>query len=151
MRTLEALAFLSACERDITLNPTERNAIQASLNLDAATFTGTYAIPCQQTIATTGGLAISAVPYLTGVTFSPGSGERTLVSTTIEAYCLECLQYLQWLERQSTRNPDNRNYVTGTYNDDTGVYSGSFTLPVSFTIEGTATSGVKVIATPYLT
>ncbi len=150
-RCLEALAFLHRAERDATLNSTTIRAIAGSFSLDTQTFSGTYSIPCQQTISATGGLAIAAVPYLSGVIFNPGTGEKTLNSTAIEAYALEALQYLQWLESQSSRNPQDRNYVSGSFNAENGLYSGTFSLPITFTFDAAAGGGINFDAAPYLT
>lgn len=150
-RCLEALAFLHRAERDATLTNTTTRAIAGSFSLDTLTFTGTYSIPCAQTIAATGGLAITAIPYLSGVVFNPGTGEKTLNSTAIEAYCLEALQYLQWLESQSSRNPQSRNYVSGSFNAENGLYSGTFSIPITFTFDAAVGGGINFDAAPYLT
>jgi hypothetical protein len=39
--------------------------------------------------------------------------------------------YLQGLEANTTKNPQNLNNITGSYNSDTGLYQGAFTLPVA--------------------
>lgn len=73
-----------------------------------------------------------------------------LKSTTAEGLALESLMQLQAIERTAARNPDNRNFVTGTYNSDTGIYSGTFSFPVNQAID--ATSGnLTLEAAEYLT
>ncbi|MBD1925758.1 hypothetical protein H6F74_05605 [Trichocoleus sp. FACHB-90] len=73
-----------------------------------------------------------------------------LKADTAEGLALESLMQLQAIERTTARNPDNRNFVTGTYNSDTGIYSGTFSFPVAQTIDP-ATGNLVLAATPYLT
>lgn len=72
-----------------------------------------------------------------------------LKSTTAEGLALEILMRLQALERTSAKNPDNRNFISGTYNSDTGVFSGSFSLPCDQVLDAT-TGAVVVTAQEYL-
>lgn len=72
-----------------------------------------------------------------------------LKAGTAEGLALETLMRLQALERTPANNPDGRNFVTGTYNSDTGVYSGTYSFPVTQTID--ATNGNLVLeASEYL-
>lgn len=72
-----------------------------------------------------------------------------LKATTAEGLALEVLMRLQALERTPAKNPDNRNFVTGSYNSDTGVFSGSFSFPCTQTLDGT-TGALIVSAQEYL-
>lgn len=58
-------------------------------------------------------------------------------ATTAEGATLELLMYLQNKERDATANPQGRNFVTGTYNSDTGTYSGTYSFPCTLTINAT--------------
>ena len=147
-RLLEAVCFLQLQEADTTKNPTGRNGVSGSFDLENKTFSGTYSFPVGMAIASNGSVQLTATPYLSAVTFSPGTGSPTFVSTTPEAYLLEVLTFLQAKEANSTSNPNGLNYVTGSYNADSGLYQGGFSLPCSFAL---GTGGkLEITASPYL-
>lgn len=133
-RLLEALTYLASQEAIEAKNPSARIAVLASLSLDEKTFNGTYNLPAEQTIAGDGSLRIVAAPYLINSAVVPGSDSPTFKSTLPEAYALEVLMYVQFLERQPSKNPNNSNFVSGTYNSDAGIYQGSFSLPVNYSL-----------------
>jgi hypothetical protein len=85
---------------------------------------------------------------LVGSAFQVGTG-GTFKGNSPEKYALEVLMFLQNLERDPTKNPSSRNFVTGTYNSDTGLYQGSFSLPVIFNLDA-GTGVVSYGADPYL-
>ena len=72
-----------------------------------------------------------------------------LKSDTREGIALEALMMLQAIERNPALNPDTRNFVTGTYNSDTGVFAGTYSFPVAQTIDP-ATGQIRLEATEYL-
>lgn len=127
---VEAIIYLRQQERDANKNPNGTNGVNWSITDSGTTFAGDFNLKAQQSISATGGLAIIAQPYLTGTSFLPGTG-GTIKSTYPEAAVLECLMYLQALEADPSKNTNNRNFVTGTFNSDTGQYRGTFSLPVS--------------------
>lgn len=147
-RLLEAVTFLQKQEADTSKNPTGRDGVTASFDLEGATFSGTYSLPVAMAIAANGSVALTATPYITGATFAPGSGSPTFVSTAIEAYLLEVLTFLQSKEANSTSNPNGLNNVTGSYNADSGLYQGGFTIPCSFALS--ASGKLEVTANAYL-
>lgn len=130
---VEAILFLVQCERDSAKNPNGYRSLNYAVTDSGAVFSGDFSLSATQTLTGTGSLAIAANPYLTATGFSPGSG-GTFKSTTIEATVLEILMFLQLLETDATKNTNNRNFVTGTYNSDTRIYRGTFSLPVAMTI-----------------
>lgn len=142
-----ALNWLNQRENTSGANPNGEDRINASYDTDLFTYAGNYSIPAAQTINSSGQLVIEAVPYLNGGAFSPGT-DGTFKSATIEGYVLETLMYLQGLELQASKNPNNRNYVTGSYNADTRTYAGTFSLPVTQVIEADGSS--KFSAVEYL-
>lgn len=73
-----------------------------------------------------------------------------LKSTTAEAALMELIMYIQILESTPGSNPNGRNYVQGSINNDTQIFSGSYSLPVSQAIDQTDGSS-KFQATEYLT
>ena len=77
------------------------------------------------------------------------ASSATLASTTIEQQLIELVTRIQVLENNATNNPDGQNFVTGSANYDTGVFSGTFNIPFSVNVDG---SGNPIItATAYLT
>lgn len=147
-RAIEALCFLRLQEADTTKNPNARQAIAGSFDTEDLSFSGTYAFPADQTLSSGVGLVIVATNYLVGVTVVPGGSAPTFQATKLEQYCLEVLQYLQALERVAANNPQGRNAISGTFNSDTGLYQGAFSLPVSLTL---TTDGKPLFtATEYL-
>lgn len=146
-QALEALIFLQLRELTPLANPTSEDRITATIDTDTKTLSGSYRLPATQAINSQGQLVISAQPYLNGGAFTPGQN-GTFKSTTIEAYCLEVLMYLQFLESQPAKNPNNRNFVAGSYNADSATYSGTFSLPIELTLDGAGVVGV--VATEYL-
>lgn len=133
-RAIEALCFLQLQEADSSKNPNARKAISGSFDTGDLTYSGTYAIPADQTLSSGVGLVIVATNYLVGVTINPGTATPTFQATRLEQYCLEVLQFLQTKERVAANNPQNRNAISGTFNSDTGLYQGAFSLPVSLTL-----------------
>ncbi len=72
----------------------------------------------------------------------------TLASTTIEQQLIELVTRIQVLENNTANNPDGQNFVTGSANYDTGVFSGTFNIPFTVNVDG---SGNPIInATAYL-
>lgn len=144
----EILSFISLRQLSEVTNPGQVTNVLANHDQQALLFSGTYQFSVSQAIDGNGGLVLSVNPYLVGSAFQEGSG-GTFKGNSPEKYALEVLMYLQNLERTPASNPSSRNYVTGTYNSDTGLYQGSFSLPVILGID--AGSGVvNYGADPYL-
>lgn len=135
-RLIEAVCFLRLAELDIAKNPGEINGVIGEFSIADLSFTGQYNLPCSQSLTTVGALSIAASPYLQNTGFSQGTGSPTFKSSTIEAYLLEILSYLQVLESDSTKNPEQINNVSGTFNSDTNIYSGTFSIPVQLVLDG---------------
>lgn len=147
-RLIEAACFLKVQELEPTKNPIERNSVLGEFSISSMEFSGTYNLICSQVLTPSGGISIVATPYLTGVSFSPGSGSPTFKSTTPEAYLLEVITYLQSLEATAAKNPNGLNQISGTYNADTGVYSGNFVIPLSIAFD--ASGSIDFTAREYL-
>ena len=133
-RLIEAVCFLRLCELNIEKNPTEINSVLGDFSIADSTFTGQFNIPCLQTLTEAGSLAVSAAPYLLNTGFAAGAN-GTLKSATIEAYLLEIVSYLQVLENTPVKNPEGLNNVSGTFNSDTNIYSGTFAIPVQLVLD----------------
>ncbi len=144
----EILSFISLKQQSESTNPGQVSNVLATHDQQALLFSGTYQFSVTQTIGAGGALTLTANTYLIGTAFQEGTG-GTFAGNSPEKYALEVLMYLQNLERNPSLNPSNRNYITGTYNSDTGLYQGSFSLPVIMGID--AESGVvNYGADPYL-
>lgn len=144
----EILSFISLKQSSEVTNPGQVTNVLGVHDQQALIFSGTYQFSVSQVIDGTGNLTLSVNPYLIGAGFQVGTG-GTFKGNSPEKYALEVLMYLQNLERNPTLNPSNRNFIAGTYNSDTGLYQGSFSLPVIMGID--AGSGiVNYGADPYL-
>lgn len=133
-RLVESICFLQMQESIAAQNSSGRNGVSGDFSIEDSVFTGTYQLPTEQAILADGSLTLVATPYLQGVTVDPGSGSPTFNSSILERYVLEVLMFVQSLERDAARNPQGANNVTGNYNSDTGLYSGTFSIPVSLSI-----------------
>lgn len=133
-RLIETICFLQSLEVIPAKNLTGRNAVNGSFDIEDLTFSGTFSLPITQAILPTGGLSIVAQTYIQDNSFNPGTATPTFVSTTIEAYLLEVLSYMQSLESTPGSNPNNRNFITGQLNTDTNLYVGGFNIPVALAL-----------------
>ncbi len=75
------------------------------------------------------------------------ANSATLQATTIEQQLIELINLIQILERNSAKNPDNRDFVSGTYNSNTGVFSATINIPCEPTVINGSTG---YAATAYL-
>jgi hypothetical protein len=144
----EVITFIGIRQRNSSTNPGEVENVTGQHDQQALLFSGSYQFNVSQSIASNGSLTLEAVPYLVGTGFQVGTG-GTFKGNSPERYCLEVLMYMQSLELNPATNPQNRNFITGTYNSDTGLYQGSFSLPVIVAIDA-ASGVVNYGANPYL-
>lgn len=145
---MEILSFISAAQADSVKNPTGAANIVATHNQSTRIYSGSYRFDVAQAITGDGTLELEAQPYLVASGFTPGTG-GTFKGTTPEKYALEVLMYLQLRENTPSLNPDNRNFVSGTFNSDNGRYDGTFSLPITFTLDP-STGAIIYSASPYL-
>ena len=144
----EILSWISLKQADSVINPGLVENITGTHDQQALVFTGTYSLSVSQAIDSNGNLTLTANTYLVGAGFQVGTG-GTFKGNSPEKYCLEVLMYLQSLEADPSKNPNNRNFVTGTYNSDSRIYAGSFSLPVILGVDA-GTGLVNYGANPYL-
>lgn len=147
-RLLEVAAHLQILETSGTANPQGLRQLNLSLNLRNGTYSGSFQLPTTVALLPTGGISVVAAPYLVGSAVIAGSGNPTIKSLTAEGQLLEVLMLLQSLERQVGRNPNNRNYVTGSLDSETGQFSGQLTVPIQASLS--AEGDLVVTAVPYL-
>lgn len=143
----ELCAYLQIGETTVENNPNGIDNLVGTHFQNSATFTGNFTIPVQQAINASGQVIYSAVDYLSNFQFFPGT-EGTFKSNTCTGYFIEVVIYIQNLESNSTYNPDKRNYVTGTFNSDSTIFSGSINLPINVNID--ENGGVVYTAKEYL-
>lgn len=129
----ELSTYLQIGEFNALNNPNGIDNIVGNHFQNTGTFSATFTIPVDQAISATGQVIYTANDYLTNFQFLPGTG-GTFKSTTCAGCFVEAVIYTQLLERDSTLNPGKYNYVTGTFNSDSTVFSGSINLPVTVTV-----------------
>lgn len=144
----EVLTFIALKQANTTTNPEGAINVIGAHNQRDLVFTGTYRFSVIQTIGSGGAIVLTADSYLAGPNFYPGTG-GTFSGNTPEKYALEVLMYLQLRESNEALNPQNRNFISGTYNSDSQTYQGAFTVPVSLSIAPDS-GAVLYEAVPYL-
>lgn len=143
----ELCMYLQLKERSSVNNPTEVDNFSVTHAPDTGSMSASFTIPVQQTINSGGQVTYSASDYLTGLNFVAGE-DGTFKSATAAGYFVEVVIYAQNLERQTAKNPTNRNGITGTFNSDSTLFSGVLDLPVSISIE--TDGSIKYTAEEYL-
>ena len=130
----ELCTLLQMGEFNLESNPTGIDNIVGNHFQNTETFSTTFTIPVEQTISADGHVVYATLDYLNAFPFSPGTN-GTFKSTTCAGYFVEVVIYIQNLERSVVHNPDKINNVTGTFNSDSTVFSGSINLPVDVSID----------------
>lgn len=130
----EILSYIRIQESIAGRNPSEVTSVNARWDSNAGTLSGTFSFSASRTISGDGSLSIQANTYLILHGYQPGTG-GTFKSASPEAAAIEILEWLQIKEADGTANPNNENRITSTYDSDRGVYSGSFTLPVTLSLD----------------
>jgi hypothetical protein len=74
---------------------------------------------------------------------------KVLNSATIEQQIVELINQIQILERGEDTNLNNNDFVSGTYNSNTGIFSATINIPCSPSVAADGTTGY--VATEYLT
>ncbi|HEY9696751.1 MAG TPA: hypothetical protein V6D10_05780 [Trichocoleus sp.] len=141
-RLLEVLFFMALAEADDHTNPEYIKGVKGSVDSEKKVFSGNYSIPAQESTNESGEIVIKAVPYLQGISIEPGADNPTFKSLRPEAYLLEVLKRIQFLERNPAKNPQQKRAIRGTYDSDLELYQGSFELPITIAL---GTDGAIVI------
>ncbi len=144
---VEICTFLQNKELNTLSNPTSKDYVQISYNLNDMTTGISFSIPAEQSIDATGQVLTTAIEYLQGVTFASGDG-GTIKSTTLSQYFLEVVTFLQIKENNSTTNPQSINNISSTYDADEKLFSGSINLPITVNFDDAGHP--MIIATEYL-
>lgn len=80
-------------------------------------------------------------------TITQGTGSF-FYSTTLENFLVELCQYICILENDSTKNPELIENISGNFDQNTGVFSADFSIPVTQSIG--ATGAPQYVATNWL-
>jgi hypothetical protein len=142
-QVMELLTFLQKKEKELSAE----DKVQITYNLNSFTFSASFSIPATQAINSSGQLVISASEYMTGLTFVTGSG-GTFKSSTSTQYLIELISYLQLKEQDLTKNTANENRVSGQYDIDDKLFTGTVNLGVTAEID--SVGKILISAVEYL-
>lgn len=146
---LELVTLIRINESILSNNPQALNNISLSISYDDLTADGTVTFPLSISIDNQGDSVISAINYLSNVTYSAGISANTLKSSNPINAVIELIQRMQTLETVTTNNPTGANKVTGKTDNELLVYTGTFNLNLSLSI---GTNGaLQYTAKEYLT
>jgi hypothetical protein len=129
----EIFTFLQLAENDTAKNTSGRDFVQGLINVNTLIFSGNFSIPVVQTVNEAGSINVVASEYLINTLFAAGDG-GTFKSNNPAQYLLEVVSFLQNKERDATKNLQSRDYVTGSLEIDTLLFTGSVTLPLSMAL-----------------
>lgn len=130
---LEILNFLRLQEKISDKNPQGVNNVEGSFSIVSDGFSGSFDLPISFSLNSSGQPIISVPEYLTGVSFIPGNG-GTFKSNTAAGYFVEVIMYMQALEATTLKNPQARNYVTGTFSSDNSRFVGTIFVPTTVSL-----------------
>lgn len=135
-------------ERDSVKNPSGRNYITSSENEDSATLTASVNFPVQLQIQSDGSIKIIASDYLTGVSYTSGTGGTFKASNWVAAI-VEATIYQKGIELNAASNPtaaNNISYSIQNANESlpqNANFSASYTLPLTYAMSGDGTKTSK--------
>ncbi|MCT7965166.1 hypothetical protein NG799_02310 [Laspinema sp. D1] len=149
--TLSMLQFLQAKERDATANPNGRNYLRSDHSDDNTILTFSCSIPVNYSIESgSGALRIIANEYLTGITFSNGSG-GTMQATTAAQSLIESIARQEAIENTGSQNPLSADYIDWSIRktENQYIFEASGRLPTTalLTPDGSA---LQISAVSYL-
>ena len=144
---IEIISYLKKQELNTTVNTTNANNVTGSFTEATQIFTGSFSIPIGTVADSSGVITLQATNYLPTASFSAGTG-GTFTSNNPAQYLLEVATFLQNTENNATKNTQQHNYISFTFDGDTSVYSGTVSLPISMQIS--STGGLCFTAVEYL-
>ena len=93
---------------------------------------GNFTIPGQVVYtSSTGVFSDSASPYLSTLTFNPGSPTGTIKATTLSQYFIDVVSYIVHWQNQPAKNPNSLTNCTLSFDYNSLEYSGRIILPYS--------------------
>jgi hypothetical protein len=141
-----AIMFAEQQENDITRNPTGLNYVTPSLDYDSSNLTVTISSLPIDWDPSGNTLKLVVPDYLTGVTFTPGTG-GTLQSATFAQYMVEALIYMANYESDASKLIAGQSAkLASSMTLGMSTLSATFTIPVTVSFSGGSSS---IIATPW--
>lgn len=126
---LETLLTLQIYEANPDFNPSKKDCIQGSYNINTGFFDVTFKISGSFYLNAQGE-AVTQIPnYLPGIAFTPGSPTGTFKSTTLPAYFVEVLMYCERLENNVASNTSEQSRVVISHDIEAKEISGTIKLP----------------------
>ena len=123
---IELLIYLQKAEKVTNIF----DYIQVNLNLNTFTFTGSFSIPVEQEIGSSGEIYITAQEYIANLNFQTGYG-GTFNSETSAQYLLELITYLQLKEDIPANNPKSENRISASFDSDRKLFTGNISLEIN--------------------
>jgi hypothetical protein len=142
---LDCIALIKGWEKGAQ-NPNKGNTINCSFGLGSSLAVVSFQVPAAPSINSDGQQVQSAIAYLINTNFTPGTG-GTFKSTSVEAYFLEVLTFLEIVEANTTKNPSGVNNVASSFDSDGRVVTGTANIPFTFEIDN---GFIKFMADEYL-
>ena len=133
-RFLELCSFLQILQNDLTKNPNKIFYVSISINASTLISNITFSIPTSISSDSIGNILLVAQPFPISCEFNHGT-EDYFKSLNPLQYLMEIIIYLQKLESNPTKNPDNLNYISADFSTDEGIYSGYCSLPLTMSID----------------
>jgi len=143
----ECCALLEIGEYNAAKNPNGADNIIGQHQQNQRLFSANFSIPLESKSDGEGRTFHEVAEYLSDFAFSPGSG-GTFKSSNCAAYFVEVVVYIQNLEKDLTKNPGKIDNVSGRFDIDKGIFTGSINLPVTLSIS--TQGGVLYTADSYL-
>lgn len=144
----ECLDYLQLQETTSTRNPNLRDYVRINYDCNSYLFSSTFNFPYLQSQNSLGEKVSSVPDYLSGVTFSPGTG-GTFKSINPAAFAFEVATFLDIAERDASKNPTSQNRISLTEDSERLIVSATVTLPFILALNTDGTR--KITITPYLT
>lgn len=126
---LETLLTLQIYESNPTFNPSKKDCLQGSYNINTGSFDCTFKIRGDFYINSQGEPVTSVTNYLLGVAFTPGNPVGTFKSITLPAYFIEVVMYCERLENDVASNTSGQSRVVLTNDIEEHEISGTIKLP----------------------
>ncbi|PAX52011.1 hypothetical protein [Brunnivagina elsteri] len=143
---LDCIALIKNWEKIPAKNPNNGNTINCSFSLSSGIANITFQIPALPSINDLGQQVQNPASYLINTDFTPGTG-GTFKSLTVEGYFLEVLSYLEIVEGNPNKNPNQNNYISSSFDSDARNANGNATIPIVFEL---GDGFVKTMANEYL-
>ena len=146
-RILELASYLQLAQNNLSKNPDKITYVTLAINAVNLTSSISFNIPVTISTDSPGNILLKAQTIGIDFGMNPGVGGYFRSLNPLQ-YFMELTAYLQNLELDKTKNPNELNYISADYSLDEGIYSGTISLPISFNIDPTGLVAFKAV--PYL-